>query len=51
MQGVGILYSNLVYFVAIRYAFPRFGLLHPEKSGNPVTSIIRMCPELIRRKI
>jgi hypothetical protein len=24
----------LVYFKAIRYIFPRFGMLHQEKSGN-----------------
>jgi hypothetical protein len=25
----------LVYFVAIWYIFPRFGILYQEKSGNP----------------
>jgi hypothetical protein len=31
----GILYGHLVYFVVIWYAFPRFGMLYQEKSGNP----------------
>jgi hypothetical protein len=50
MDGVGIFYDHLVYFVAfwvcifcghslysmvIWYIFPRFGMLHQEKSGNP----------------
>jgi hypothetical protein len=31
-----IVYSHLVYVVVIWYIFPRFGILHQEKSGNPV---------------
>jgi hypothetical protein len=30
-----IFYGHLVYFVVIRYIFPRFGILYYEKSGNP----------------
>jgi hypothetical protein len=36
----GLFYRNLVYFVDfmfISYIFPRFGILCPEKSGNPAT--------------
>jgi hypothetical protein len=28
-------YGPLVYFVVIRYIYPRFGILYQEKSGNP----------------
>jgi hypothetical protein len=28
-------YGHLVYFVAIWYIFPRFGILDQEKTGNP----------------
>jgi hypothetical protein len=48
-ENVGIFYARLEYvtaswysflasgnFVVIRYAFPRFGILCREKSGNPV---------------
>jgi hypothetical protein len=31
----GHFYGYLVYFVAIWYIFPRFGVLYQEKSGNP----------------
>jgi hypothetical protein len=31
-----IFYGHLVYFVVIWYIFPRVGILHREKSGNPV---------------
>jgi hypothetical protein len=31
---LGIFYSRLVYFRQIWYIF-RFGMLYPEKSGNP----------------
>jgi hypothetical protein len=41
-NGVGIFYDHLdyftaprVYFVAIWYIFPHFGMLYREKSGNP----------------
>jgi hypothetical protein len=47
-ENVGIFYIYLEYFkaiwyivepvvnfVIIRYIFPRFGILHQEKSGNP----------------
>jgi hypothetical protein len=49
MEYVGIFNGHLVYFVAIRYILrsfgifqgylvyiSRFGVLHQEKSGNPV---------------
>jgi hypothetical protein len=29
-------YGHLVYFVVVCCIFPHFGLLHQEKSGNPV---------------
>jgi hypothetical protein len=32
---IGLSYGHFVYFVAIWYVFPRFGLLYLEKSGNP----------------
>jgi hypothetical protein len=32
---IGKFYGHLVYFVVIWYLFPRFGMLYPEKSGNP----------------
>jgi hypothetical protein len=31
----GIYYGHLVYFIAILYIFPRFGILLQEKTGNP----------------
>jgi hypothetical protein len=33
----GILWGHLVYLMAVGYNFPRFGMLHREKSGNPGT--------------
>jgi hypothetical protein len=30
-----IFYGRLVYFVAIWFIYPRFGILDQEKSGNP----------------
>jgi hypothetical protein len=35
MEDVGIFYGHLVYFMAIWYIFPCFGMLYQEKSGNP----------------
>jgi hypothetical protein len=37
MEDVGIFYGHLqqLYFLVIRYIFPRFGMLYQEKSGNP----------------
>jgi hypothetical protein len=42
MEDVGILYGHLVYSLAIWISlwyfgiyFPRFGMLHQEKCGNP----------------
>jgi hypothetical protein len=32
-----IFYGHLVYLGVIWYIFPRFGMLHQEKSGNPVS--------------
>jgi hypothetical protein len=34
----GIDYAPLVYFTVIWYIFPGFGILYPEKSGNPARS-------------
>jgi hypothetical protein len=33
----GTFSGHLVYFMAIWYIFPRFGMLHQEKSGDPVS--------------
>jgi hypothetical protein len=33
-----IFYGLLVYFKVIWYIFPRVGILHQEKSGNPCRS-------------
>jgi hypothetical protein len=38
MDEVGVFYGVFgihAYFVVIGYIFPRFGLFHQEKSGNP----------------
>jgi hypothetical protein len=35
LRPLEIFYGPLVYFVVIWYIFPRFGILDPEKSGNP----------------
>jgi hypothetical protein len=35
LRPLEIFYGHLVYFVVIRYIFPRFGILYQEKSGNP----------------
>jgi hypothetical protein len=35
MDNAGIFNGHLVYFMAIWYIFPRFGLWYQEKSGNP----------------
>jgi hypothetical protein len=35
LRPLEIFYGHLVYFVVIRYIFPRFGMLYQEKSGNP----------------
>jgi hypothetical protein len=40
-----IFYVRLVYFVAIRYAFPHFGILNQEKSGNPEYDDYYTCTE------
>jgi hypothetical protein len=34
LWSFGIFYGHLVYFMAIWYIFPRFGILRQEKSGN-----------------
>jgi hypothetical protein len=34
-----IFYGHLVYFVAIGYIFPRFGILNHEQSGSPVAAL------------
>jgi hypothetical protein len=35
LRPFGILYDHLAYFSPFPYIFPYFGILHPEKSGNP----------------
>jgi hypothetical protein len=35
LQPFGIFCGNLEHFMIIWYIFPRFGMLHQEKSGNP----------------
>jgi hypothetical protein len=40
-----IFYGHLVYFVVNWYIFPRFGMLHQEKSGNPGCAFV---PTLLR---
>jgi hypothetical protein len=35
LRPFDIFYGHLVYLVVIGYSFPRFGILHQEKSGNP----------------
>jgi hypothetical protein len=35
LQPFDIFYACLLYFVVIRYIFPRFGILHQDKSGSP----------------
>jgi hypothetical protein len=35
MENNGIFFVHMVYFMAIWYIFPRFGMLYHEKSGNP----------------
>jgi hypothetical protein len=36
LQPFGKFYGHFVYFPQFWYIFPRFGMLHQEKSGNPV---------------
>jgi hypothetical protein len=35
LYGHFLFYGHLAYFPPFRYIFPRFGILHPEISGNP----------------
>jgi hypothetical protein len=35
-RPLGIFCAHLEYFMLIFHIFPRFGMLHQEKSGNPV---------------
>jgi hypothetical protein len=35
LRPLEIVYGHLIYFVALWYIFPRFGILAQEKSGNP----------------
>jgi hypothetical protein len=41
----GLFYRHLAYifggFHGLKYIFPRFGMLHQEKSGNPVRKSIK----------
>jgi hypothetical protein len=39
-RPTGVFYGHLVHFVVIWYIFTRFGMLHREKSGNPVSDPI-----------
>jgi hypothetical protein len=34
-QPFGIFCGHLIYFTVVWYIFPRFGMLHLQKSGNP----------------
>jgi hypothetical protein len=36
LRILGKFYDYLVHFVFIRYTFSGFGIMHQEKSGNPV---------------
>jgi hypothetical protein len=40
LQPFGIFCGHLEHFMVIWYIFPRFGMLHQEKSGNPGVQII-----------
>jgi hypothetical protein len=42
----GIFYGHFVYFMAIWYIFPRFGVLHQEKIGNPDFKEYIFCPQI-----
>jgi hypothetical protein len=35
MEGIGLFYGHLVYFMLIWYNYSNFGMLYQEKSGNP----------------
>jgi hypothetical protein len=35
LRPIGLLCGHLVYFMALGYIFPGFGMLYQEKSGNP----------------
>jgi hypothetical protein len=39
LRPLQIFYGHLIYFVAIWYIFPRFGILDQEKSGNPAVNL------------
>jgi hypothetical protein len=41
LRPLKIFSGHLIYFVAIWYIFPRFGILDQEKSGNPGLTTIR----------
>jgi hypothetical protein len=36
MEDVRLFYGHLVYFIVIWYVLSRFGIIHQQKSGNPV---------------
>jgi hypothetical protein len=46
----GVIYVHLVYFVVILVSFSRFGMLHQEKSGNPVPDSISNIATGIRNR-
>jgi hypothetical protein len=39
LQPLGTLYGHLLYFVAVRYIFPRFGMLLQEKIWQPWSTL------------
>jgi hypothetical protein len=41
LRSLEIFYGHLVYFVVIWYIFRHFGILDPEKSGNPESKSLR----------
>jgi hypothetical protein len=44
LQPFDIFYACLLYFVVIRYIFPRFGILHQDKSGSPALPTNYLAP-------
>jgi hypothetical protein len=42
LRPLEIFYGHLVYFLGNWYISPRFGILHQENSGNPVTDSLHL---------
>jgi hypothetical protein len=40
LQTFYIFHDHLVYQVVIWYIFPRFGIMHQQKSGNPDVEVV-----------